>query len=89
MVFPTKKIWSKVYLHAQQFFKPLAIHGGFVLDGVGVVSAVIIGARLGGLIVSISAGGASVLSVGSLNDQDSKSMEGAVGRATGAESVGE
>ena len=65
------------------------MHGGFVLDGVGVVSAVIIGARLGGLIVSISAGGAIVLSVGSLNDQDSKSMEGAVGRATGTESVGQ
>ena len=53
------------------------------------MSAEIIGARLGGLIVPISAGGAIVLSVGSLNDQDSKSMEGAVGRATGAESVGE
>ena len=65
------------------------MQGGFVLDGVGVVSAVIIGKRLGGLIVLISAGGAIVLSVGSLNDQDSKLMEGAVGRATGAESVGE
>ena len=65
------------------------MQGGFVLDGVGVVSALIIGNRLGGLIVSISAGGAIVLSVGSLNDQDSKLMEGAVGRAIGAESVGE
>ena len=65
------------------------MHGGVVLDGVGVVSALIIGNRLGGLIVSISAGGDIVLSVGSLNDQDSKSMEGAIGRATGAESVGE
>ena len=65
------------------------MHGGFVLDGVGVVSALSIGNRLGGLIVSISAGGAIVLSVGSLNDQDSKSMEGAVGRATVAESVWE
>ena len=54
-----------------------------------MVSALIIGNRLGGLIVSISAGGAIVLSVGSLNDQDSKLMEGAVGRARGAESVGE
>ena len=34
------------------------MHGGFVLDGVGVVSALSIGNRLGGLIVSISAGGA-------------------------------
>ena len=64
------------------------MHGGFVLDGVGVVSALSIGNRLGGLIVSISAGGAIVLSVGSLNDQDSTLMEGAVGRATGTESVG-
>ena len=65
------------------------MHGGFVLDGVGVVSALSIGNRLGGLIVSISAGGAIVLSVGSLNDQDSKSMEGAEGRATGSESEGQ
>ena len=65
------------------------MHGGVVLDGVGVVSALIIGNRLGGLIVSISAGGAIVLSVGSLNDQDSKSMGGAEGRATVAESVWE
>ena len=50
-----------------------------VRRGAGEVSVLIMGNRLGGLTVSISAGGAIVLKVGSLNDHESSSMMGTVG----------
>ena len=56
------------------------MQGGCVLEGAGVlVSALIMGNRLGRLTMSISVEGAIVFIVGSLNDQESSSMEGTVG----------
>ena len=49
-------------------------------EGAGVVSALIMDNRLGRLRVSISVGGAIVFIIGSMNDQESRSMERTVGR---------
>ena len=56
-------------------------------EGAGVVSALIMDNRLGRLRVSISVGGVIVFIVGSMNDEESRSMEGTVGREAADESV--
>ena len=57
------------------------MQGGCVLEGAGVlVSALIMGNRLGGLTVTISIEGAIMFIVDSLNYQEFSSMEGTVSR---------
>ena len=57
------------------------MQGGCVLEGAGVlVSALIMGNRLGGLTVMISVEGTIVFIVDSLNYQEFSSMEGTVSR---------
>ena len=82
------KLFACVFEHQSQFTKPLARQGGGVLDWGGFVMTLSMGKRMGGMMVSISVGGATVFREGASKVQDFSSMVGEVGRSSVSTSDG-
>ena len=83
-----QKLSAGLFACQSQFIKPLARQGGGVLDWGGFVMTLSMGKRMGGLMVSISVGGAMVLKEGASKVQDFSSTVGEVGRVSGLASAG-